>query len=132
MYRRLRDVAANPEAEGGEELSQAVTSCRRILKAVADQVLPGAPKAESDDGHSLNDAAYRNRVFEYVKQQVPSSTGAEVVTASFGGLVERFNSIDQLASKGIHAGVALPEAELCAIHTYIVAGEILRIVATVE
>lgn len=126
VYRRLRDVAGNPETDGSEELSQAVTSCRRILKSVADHLLPGQPRAETGDGHALDDSAYRNRVFEYVKQHQASRSGAEVVTAAFGGLVERFNSIDQLASKGVHARVALPEAELCAIHTYIVAGELLR------
>jgi hypothetical protein len=132
VHRRLRDVAANPEAQGGEELSQAVSSCRRILKAVADHILPGESKAATDDGHSLDDAAYRNRVFEYVKRSVASGSAAEVVTASFGGLIERFKSIDQLASKGVHADVALPEAELCAIQTYIVAGELLRIAAAVD
>ncbi len=126
VYRRLRDVASNPEADGTEELSQAVTSCRRILKAVADHLLPGEPKAESEDGHALNDAAYRNRVHEYVKQHVASSAGGDAVTASFGGLIERFNAIDQLASRGVHAEIALSEAELCAIHTYVLAGELLR------
>jgi 5-methylcytosine-specific restriction endonuclease McrA len=131
VHRRLRDVAANPEAEGSEELSQAVSSCRRILKAVADHLLPGERKAATEDGHPLDDAAYRNRVFEYIKRSVASGTAAEVVSASFGGLIERFNSIDQLASRGVHADVALPEAELCAIQTYIVAGELLRIAAAI-
>lgn len=132
VYRRLRDVAVNPEAEGGEELSQAITTCRRILKAVADHILPGERRAASDDGHSLDDQAYRNRVFEFVKQNVTSERSADVVQSAVGGLVERFNSLDQLASKGVHADMALPEAELCAINTYIVAGELLRIASHLE
>ena len=36
-----------------ESLGQAVTSCRRILKAVADHVLPGVPGAASTSGNSL-------------------------------------------------------------------------------
>src|SRR5665213_2628965 len=45
VYRRLREVSiAAPETGTQEELAQALASCRRILKAVADRVSP--PSAE--------------------------------------------------------------------------------------
>ncbi|MEV4465146.1 hypothetical protein AB0J51_16150 [Micromonospora echinofusca] len=127
VYRRLRAATNDPAAPVAEELSQAVTTCRRILKAVADHVLPGVPGAKTDTGHSLNDAAYRNRVYEYVKTNTPSDTTAATVNAAVGGLIERFTAIDKLANKGVHADVGAPEAELCAIHTYLVAGELLAL-----
>lgn len=129
VHRRLRDAASNPSEPVGEELAQATTSCRRILKAVADHVLPGVHGAESEDGHSLDDQAYRNRVHQFVKD-LSGGSAAEAVEASFGGLVERFSAMDQLASKGVHADVGLAEAELCAINTYVVAGELLRLART--
>jgi hypothetical protein len=127
VYRRLRAATNDPAAPVAEELSQAITTCRRILKAVADHVLPGVPGAKTDAGHALNDAAYRNRVHEYVKTHTSSDTTAETVNAAVGGLIERFNAIDKLANKGVHAEVGVPEAELCAIHTYLVAGELLAL-----
>jgi hypothetical protein len=127
VYRRLRAATNDPAAPVAEELSQAITTCRRILKAVADHVLPGVPGAKTDAGHALNDAAYRNRVYEYVKTHTPSDTTAETVNVAVGGLIERFNAIDKLANKGVHAEVGVPEAELCAIHTYLVAGELLAL-----
>ncbi len=99
VYRRLRTATNNPASPVAEELSQAITTCRRILKAVADHVLPGIPNAKTDAGHALNDAAYRNRVYEYVKTHTPSGTTAETVNAAVGGLIERFNAVDKLANK---------------------------------
>lgn len=130
VYRRLRDGAASGSGVGAsEDLTHALTTCRRILKAVADHVMPGVQGAETPDGHRLDDQAYRNRIHEYVKSAVGSDRTADAVKTALGGVIERFNALDQLASKGVHAGVALAEAELCAINTYIVAGELLRISA---
>jgi hypothetical protein len=69
----------------------------------------------------------RNRVHEYVRTHAPSDTTADTVNAAVGGLIERFNAIDKLAKKGVHADVGVPEAELCAIHSYLAAGELLAL-----
>lgn len=56
VHHRLREAAAvHPELEVPEELSQAITTCRRVLKAVVDHVFPPAGDAASG-GHSLDDA----------------------------------------------------------------------------
>lgn len=129
VYRRLREVVRTPEASIQEDLAQAVTTCRRILKAVADHVLPGVRGATNDNGVSLDDAAYRNRIHEFVAQNVSSTSVAESAKAAYGGLIDRFNALDKLANKGVHAQLGLHEAELCAINTYLVTGELLAIAA---
>ena len=75
----------------------------------------------------MNDAAYRNRIYEYVKTKAPSGTVGDAVAAALGGLYERFAAIDKLANKGVHAELGVPEAELCAISTYLLAGELLAL-----
>lgn len=127
VHRRLRDAAAgNPGATVTEEFSQALTTCRRIFKAVVDHVLP--PEATpAPGGHVLNDAAYKNRLFEYLKRSVSSDSEREVIEAMCNGLFERFAGFDRLASKAVHASVAREMAELCSISTYILCGEIIRI-----
>jgi hypothetical protein len=125
VYRRLHDAASDPNANVGEEVAQAVTSCRRILKAVADHLLPGEHARTSDDGHALDDSAYRNRLFEYLKSNAGSDTSKDAIEAALGGVYKRFAATDKLASKGVHASVGLTEAESCALSTYIIAGELL-------
>ncbi|CAL9677092.1 hypothetical protein SUDANB178_07867 (plasmid) [Streptomyces sp. enrichment culture] len=48
VYRRLNEAATRtPEGPGAEELSQALTTCRRILEAVVDHVLPAVASRPS-------------------------------------------------------------------------------------
>jgi hypothetical protein len=127
VYRRLREATKDPAAPLTEDLAQAVTTCRRILKAVADHLLPGIPGAATETGASLNDAAYRNRIYQFIKDNVASEATADTVKAALGGLYDRFAALDKLANKGVHAELGIYEAELCAISTYLVAGELLAL-----
>lgn len=127
VYRRLREAAARPAGDASEEVAQAAATCRRILKAVADHLLPGVPGASGDGGHKLDDASYRNRLFEFIKTRVASDRTEEAIRSALGGVFERFAALDALASKGVHAELALAEAEMCAIGTYLAAGELLRL-----
>lgn len=127
VYRRLRDAANDRQTPVAEELSQATTTCRRILKAVADHLLPGAHGAVSESGHSLSDQDYKNRLLEYIKSEVASDTAEASIRSAVGGVFERFIAMDKLASKGVHADIGLEEAESLALHTYLVAGELLTL-----
>lgn len=125
VFRRLAESSL-PDTIATESLAQAVTSCRRILKAVADHVLPGVPGAASTSGNSLDDDHYRNRLKQFVSS-VESESLRGVLVASVGDVFERFKALDGLASKGVHVSLARAEAELCAISTYVIAGEVLRL-----
>lgn len=128
VHRRMRDAASvDPAVAVEEELSQAVTTCRRILKAVIDHVLPGEHGVFSEDGHVLDNDKYRNRLREFTRRARAGEHLRDAVEAAVTGLSERFDALDGLASKGVHADVALEEAELCAISTFVVAGEVLRL-----
>ncbi|OZF04200.1 hypothetical protein CH302_01890 [Rhodococcus sp. 15-2388-1-1a] len=129
VHRRLKEAAsADPNGRSSDEdLAQAAVTCRRILKSVADHLLPGTAGARSDSGQSLGDEAYRNRMFEYIKQEVSSGSVSDALKATVDTAYTRFVALDQLANKGLHATIGLYEAELCAIHTYVVAGELLAL-----
>jgi hypothetical protein len=126
-FRRLREAAdRDSESEAAEEWSQALASCRRILKAVVDTVQPVDPSnTETVDGHRLTDDAYKNRLFEFLKLKVASKSRRAVLVRDGESLHERFDSTDTIASKGVHAGVAKDEAEFCALRTYVLCGEVL-------
>lgn len=102
VYRRLREAVEHEEDAPLEELSQATASCRRILKVVADHVypVPGAPV------HGMDDASYRNRLREFVREATESETFRSVLSSGIDSVYERFVAVDKLASKGVHAKVA--------------------------
>jgi len=129
VFRRLQEAAsAQPDTAAEEKLAQAVTSCRRILKAIVDTVQPADPtRPLSADGHSLTDEAYKNRLFEFLKTLSNSAKYSTALTFAGKGLIDRFDAMDALASKGVHASVARNEAEFCTMNTYLLAGEILQL-----
>ena len=127
VYQRLREAAAlHPELEVPEELSQAITTCRRVLKAVVDHVFPPAGDAASG-GHSLDDAHYRNRMCEFITRRCDSGSHRALIKTMAAGLYDRFEAVDTLTNKAVHAEMALEIANLCALNTYIVCGEVLRV-----
>ena len=129
VFRRLGDAEeVRRDQAAAEELAQAVTSCRRILKAVVDAVQPADPqRAVSEDGHELTQDAYKNRLYEFLKAEVTSETFVSALSTAAESLFQRFAASDKLASKGVHAVVAREEAEFCALNTYLLAGEVLRL-----
>jgi len=127
VFRRMRDAARIDSESASEEFAQAVGTCRRILKAVIDHVFPGHTGLLSEEGHVLDAEKYRNRLREFTKTVQVGDRMRGAAEATIVSLCDRFDALDGLASKGVHAGVALEEAELCAINTFIVAGEILRL-----
>ncbi|MGI5133797.1 hypothetical protein [Streptomyces sp. CA-106110] len=132
VYRRLNEAAtADPERPASEELSQAITTCRRILEAVVDHVLPPQDQP-SDSGHKLDQPSYRNRLFEFIKRANDSKSVGKMTVALSKGLHERFESVDELTNKGVHASMALRAGNLCALNTYILCGEILLLKAETE
>lgn len=103
-----------------------------MLTPAADHLLPGEPGAVTADGHKLDDSAYKNRLFEFIKTRVASDRTEYAIRSALGGVFERFDALDALSSKGVHAEVGLAEAEMCAIGTYLAAGELLRLLEIPE
>lgn len=126
VYRRLREASQSDANMSDEELSQALGTCRRILEAVADHVWPQSRPATLRDGSPATGTQYRARISQFLRDAGGESYG-RLIEAEIAGLYGRFEAADKLASKGVHANVALREAEAAAIFTYIIAGNLLRL-----
>lgn len=113
-----------------ESLSHALTSCRRILKSVADAVYPptATPVVGADGkAHKLHDAAYKNRLLQFVHETIQNHGAAGVIKSTIEDLAGRLDALDGLASKGVHATVSTSEVDTCVIQTYLVVGDVLRV-----
>ena len=124
--------AAYRRAREGDEPSRshALTSCRRILKAVADLVYPpSSDPVVGKDGKKriLTDDLYIARLWQFLGQEAERGTAAEVVLAAAEDLGKRLDRLYDLINKGVHAEVAEEEMDLCVIQTYLFVGEVLRL-----
>lgn len=125
-------VAAQESLSGGtpEDYAHALTSSRRLIKALADALYPArSDEVEGIDGvsRSMSDEKYRNRLTEYMRENVEAKRHKQAVVQIVGDLSNRLNALDGLASKGVHAEVTQAEAETCVVWTYMLAGDIVRI-----
>ena len=125
-YRRSRDGDS-------ESRAHALTSCRRILKAVADIAFP--PRTEPlVDGNGrerkVGPGEYKNRILAFV-DEAPRQTAASVIAATFADFDRRLTALNELDSKGVHADVTQSEVDLCVVQTYLLAGELLTVHAEV-
>lgn len=122
-YRRLKDG-------GDEDRAHAVTSCRRVLKTLADELYPASSEPVTGvDGKSrvLNDAVFVNRLLQYVAETVGKHENGAVVQAALKDVDTRLHALNELASKGVHADVTTYEVDTCVVQTYLVVADVLRI-----
>lgn len=112
-------------------LSQALVSCRRVLKALADAVYPS-----SDDGsvagidgkkRPLGDDQYVNRLLQFAIERTGSKTTKDVLQSGLDALRRRLAAVNAAAAKGVHGAITLEEAQACFTQTYLLAAEILRL-----
>jgi hypothetical protein len=113
-----------------ESRAQALTSCRRLLKSLADVLYPsrdGSVIGADGKPHDVSDERYVARLWQYVYEQIGRSRSGDLLMTSVEDLGSRIDKLYSLASKGVHAEVSDFEANQCVIQTYILAGDLIRI-----
>lgn len=123
--RKLSAAYQRAYADDPEEWSQALSSCRRAIKALADALYP--PTDEKVDGHSLTDQDYRNRLIQFAADHIESDSQKGLVDIDIDDVVRRVEALDKIASKGVHSDINERDLELAIIHTYLLAGELLEL-----
>lgn len=125
----LRAAESRSSENESEAASQAATSCRRAIKALADALYPPGPPVTGVDGvtRSMDDDHYRNRLTTWVHERKGRSTHADLLASNLVTLGTRLKSLDDLASKGVHANLSQAEVESCVSWVYMLAADLLRV-----
>ena len=123
--------AAEESLDSGapEDLAHSLTSCRRMIKALADALYPATGNViTGEDGRerAMTDDAYRNRLLQFASERL-GSTHNDLVKETMRSLGARLQRLNELSSKGVHDEVDRLEAETCVMWTYLTAADILRI-----
>lgn len=88
-------VSVNPE-----HWANAAGTCRRLLKAVADELRPPGPDVE---GRKMGDGNYINRLIGWIQLNSDSDTAVGVATSDLAYLGNRLDAADGGGQKGAHA-----------------------------
>lgn len=120
-------AAAFENAASGnpEHWANAASACRRLLKAIADELRPpGDPVA----GRAMTDGKYINRLINWISDR-PNLGGTlnEVIVADLEDFGKRIDAFDNAGHKGAHAEVTQYEASRFISGTYLLIGDILNL-----
>lgn len=120
-----RQAASDPEAN-----SHALTSCRRVLKSLADALYPPSDLVvEGGDGkeRKMSDDKYINRLMQFASEAVTGSGSRSLLQAQISDLAARVDALNAACSKGVHDDVTDFEVNQCVIQTYLLCGDLLRL-----
>jgi len=121
-YRRLKEGDAEARA-------QALTTCRRVLKTLADDLYPPSDAIQLPNGKTveLTDSHFMNRLLQFVSVSVGKHGNGAAVQAAIEDVDRRLKPLNNLASKGVHDDVEAYEVDTCVVQTYLVVADVLRI-----
>ena len=120
-YRRQREGDV-------EARSHALTSCRRILKTLADALYPatGALVMCADGvSRKMTDDRFVSRILQFVFENSRASSSRSLAVAQLADLGTRLEAINALSSKGVHGEASSAETDQCVLATYLVVADLL-------
>ncbi len=106
-----------------EEWSQALTSCRRLIEGLANNLYPSTDK--KINGRSLGKNQYINRLWAFMDNSIESNSDKELAKAHVNFLGKYLESTHDKTHKGVHAVITRYEAIKTVLHTYLVIADIL-------
>ena len=116
----FKSVSSNKE----EEWSQALTTCRRLIEALADQLYPATD--DKSGGRVLGQTQYVNRIWAFMDSSIESKSNKDLAKAHVDFLGSWLEKINKLSNKGVHAELGQLEATKAVFHTYLVIADILE------
>jgi len=122
VMNKLPSVVARLKEGDDEAISQALTTCRRILEAFADAIFPPSEDTFEVGGNHLKlDAGkHQNRINAYIAQRFESSSRRTRLRQNISNLFDR-------VSTGVHNDVSAQEAHSLFLNVYLFLGEVLHL-----
>ena len=126
--KKFMSIYENLNSNNEEDWANAVHSCRRILKDLADKLYPPCEDIVVDGKTiKLGNEQYINRLIQYIEKNSSSKAYKKIVGSSLASIGERIDAIYNSSNKGTHAQISKLEAERYIIYTYMLVGDILMI-----
>jgi len=130
---KFSSVYNNLLSENPEDWSNAVHSCRRILRDLADSLFPPREDKVIKEGKKsktikLGQDNYINRLIAFIESKTSSEKFTTIVGSHLHFMGDRLDSIVEASHKGTHHTITTKEeADRYVIYTYLIVGDILSL-----
>jgi DNA uptake protein ComE-like DNA-binding protein len=120
-------------SDNPEEWSQALTTCRRLIEGIADELFPPTQLTqEINNGRKLGQAQYINRLWAFMDKAIESESNRKLAKTHIDFLGNYLENIHKLTNKGVHSTLAKLEAVKTVFHTYLMLADILEYLKPTE
>ena len=125
-FASIRD---NLDSENPEDWANAVHSCRRLLKDVADSLYPPSDDKISKGSKqiSIDEEHYINRLMLYVDDNLSKTSPTSVLNSTLDQIGNRIDAVYHASCKGTHTDVTKTESRQYVIYTFLLLGDILSL-----
>ncbi|WP_341720023.1 hypothetical protein QQG74_10080 [Micromonospora sp. FIMYZ51] len=119
---KVESIIERLDAGDPEAISQAMSTCRRLIDSFADAVFPPQeePIQHGEQKVDVRKSNVLNRIDAFVRQCTSSKSRQGRLRQAMRGIYDR-------VSTGIHNDVTLSEARFLFLETYVLLGEILSL-----
>lgn len=130
LAEKLMVAFKSVSSDNPEEWSHALTTCRRLIEGIADELFP--PTQEINNGRKLGQAQYINRLWVFMDKAIESESNRKLAKAHVDILGSYLENIHKLTNKGVHAALTKLEAVKTVFHTYLMLADILEYLKPAE
>lgn len=125
----LSGAFENAISDNPEHWSNAASTCRRLLKLIADALRPAGPDKELGKGKTIKmgEENYINRLVDWIVGATDSETMANMIASDLEYLGRRLDAADAAGHKGAHDTVDRYAASRFITGTYLLLGDILTL-----
>lgn len=129
LLKKVDSISSNLTSENPEDWANAVHSCRRMLKDLADVLYPPQESIKKEGKTiKLGEENYINRLVQYIDGCLTvGKTFKDVIITDLESIGKRLDAIYEATNKGTHADVSNDESKRYVMHTYFLISDILSL-----
>lgn len=132
---KLQALEGNLDTHNPEKYSQALTTCRRLLENVAEELFEKhfhdynskIYQTKSGKQIDVSEGHYKNKLSAVIEKLTDKASNKTLVGSNIIYLLDWIANLVDMQCKGVHAEVTEEDAERCIIQTYICLGDILSL-----
>lgn len=129
LLKKVDSISSNLTSENPEDWANAVHSCRRMLKDLANVLYPPQESIKKEGKTiKLGEENYINRLVQYIDGCLTEGkTFRDVIITDLESIGKRLDAIYEATNKGTHADVSNDESKRYVMHTYFLISDILSL-----